>query len=376
MKTVERTATGLRPTVALVDLAAIRHNLRILKPPGAEVMAVVKADGYGHGAIPVAGAALEASATWLGVASMEEGIALRDGGIDAQILVLSELASGGERDALRAGLTPTLYTNEGLARLASVADELQIRARVHVKVDTGMHRAGVDPEETDRFVAAVRGAGIEVQGLWTHFAKSDEPGDPFTALQLDRFNEVSGRVRAAGVRPRYLHAANSAATMTNPAAHLDLVRTGMGMYGIAPAPGLADGLDLRPALSWKSGVSMVKRLARGERISYGLRYRLDREAWVATVPVGYADGYRRGLSEHAEVLIRGRRYPVAGTITMDLLTVDCGDGPVAVGDEVALIGRQGEEEITAEDLAAKLETIAYEVLCGIGPRVRREYLGA
>ncbi len=338
-------------------------------------MAVVKADGYGHGDVQVARAALEAGATWLGVALVEEGVRLRDAGIGAPILVLSEFPPGAEREALAAGLTPSLYTDAALARLVAAAGDLRVRPGVHVKVDTGMHRVGLAPERAAAFVAAVVAAGLGVEALWTHFAKSDELDDPFTDVQLERFRGAVADVARAGVRPRLLHAANTAAAMARPAAHLDLVRLGIGIYGIAPTPALRGRFDLRPAMTWTSQVAMVKRVAAGEGISYGLRYRLERESTVATVPAGYADGYARVLSNRSQVLIRGRRHPVAGTVSMDQLMVDCGDDPVEPGDEVALLGSQGDERIEAAELAALAGTIPYEVVCGVSKRVPRVYVG-
>jgi alanine racemase len=366
-----------RPTVALVDLEAIRHNVGVLKPERAEVMAVVKANGYGHGSVPVARAALSAGASWLGVALVEEGIELRDAGITGPILVLSEFPPGSEKEALAAGLVPSLYTEDGLHRLAEAAGSLGRRVGVHVKVDTGMHRVGIDTDQVAPLVAMLLDSGLELEGLWTHFAKSEETDDPFTSVQLERFNRVAAIMREGRVVPRYLHAANSAAVMTRPDSHLDMVRLGIAMYGLCPGPTLpADACStLRPAMSFKSAVTMVKRVPAGEAISYGQHYTLERLSTMATVPVGYADGYSRLLSGKAEVLIRGRRYPVAGTVTMDQLMVDCGDDPIETGDEVVLIGRQGDERITADALAGWMGTISYEVVCGLSERVPREYVG-
>lgn len=365
-----------RPTVAVVDLDAIRHNVGLLKPLDAELMAVVKANGYGHGAVPVARAALQAGATWLGVALVEEGIELRDAAITARILVLTEFPPGSEKEALKAGLTPSLYTEEGLHRLAEAAGSVGSRVSVHVKVDTGMHRVGIDPNQTSSFVWKVIEAGLDLEGLWTHFAKAEEPEDPdnaFTSLQLDRFRSAARSLR--GGAPRILHAANSGAVMSRPDAHLDLVRVGIAMYGLSPGPDLAgEAAALRPALSWRSAVSMVKRVPAGEGISYGLRYAPDRDSTIATVPVGYADGYSRLLSNKGEVIIRGRRHRVAGTVTMDQLMVDCGDEAVEAGDEVVLIGRQGEAEVTANELAGWIGTLNYDIVCGISERVPREYV--
>jgi alanine racemase len=364
-----------RPTVADVDLAAIRHNVRTLKPAGSELMGVVKANGYGHGDVEVARAALEAGATWLGVALVEEGIRLRDAGISAPVMVFTEFPPGAEKDALAAGLTPVVYTDEGLAGLASAAASFGRRVGAHVKLDTGMHRVGLPPARAHGFVEALVGAGLAFEGLWTHFAKADDPEDPFVLRQLEWFLEASDRLATAGLRPPYRHVANSAAVIGEPRAHLDLVRLGVAMYGLSPGPKLAGRADLRPALSLRSSVSMAKRVAAGEGISYGLRYRLQRESSIATVPVGYADGYSRLLTGKAEVLIHGRRYPVAGVVCMDQFMVDCGDDPVDPGDEVVLIGRQGDDELTADDVAAWMGTINYEVVCGLTGRVPREHRG-
>lgn len=380
-----------RPTVAVVDLDAIRHNLGILKPEAAtevsptdptlnprqaQVMAVVKANGYGHGAVPVARAALEAGVEWLGVALVEEGIELRDAGIGSRILVLTEFPPGSEKEALQAGLTPSLYSQDGLHRLAEAAGSVGTTVSVHLKIDTGMHRVGLDPSQAEAFVSRLIDSGLDLEGVWTHFAVADEPENPVTQLQFDRFHSVLAGFEANGMKPRIVHAANSAATMTLPETHLDLVRIGIAMYGLSPGPDLAgQAAALRPSLSWRSAVSMAKRVRAGEGVSYGLTHAPERDSTIATIPVGYADGYSRSLSNRAEVIIRGRRYPVAGTVTMDQIMVDCGDDVVEPGDEVVLIGRQGDVEVTADELARWSGTINYEVVCGISPRVPREYVG-
>jgi alanine racemase len=361
-----------RPTFVQVHLDAIRHNVAALKPPHAQLMAVVKADAYGHGDAAVARAALEGGATWLGVALVEEGFGMRDAGIDAPILVLSEFPPGSEGDAVTAGLTPTLYTEAGLASLRAAAPA---GTAVHVKVDTGMHRVGVyPPDAASGFVGKVVAAGLRLEGLWTHFARSEED-EATTRGQLALFRRVVDDVKAAGHVPDLLHAANSGGTILYPEAHLDLVRPGIALYGVPPAPGVGEALGLRPALTWRSSVTLARRLPAGERVSYGHRYRLERDANVATVPVGYADGYPRSVSSGAEVLIRGRRCRVAGSVTMDQLMADCGDLPVEAGDDVVLLGRQGAETVTADELAGHAGTITYEVLTRIGQRVPREYVG-
>jgi alanine racemase len=359
-----------RPTVVHVDLDAIRHNVRVLKPERAELMAVIKANGYGHGAVPVARAAVEAGATWLGVSLVEEGLELRLAGLEVPILVLSELPRGSEPVALAHRLTPVVYTPEGIEAIAAVA---RGPVEVHVKLDTGMHRVGVwPPEDAAALCDLAARAGLRVEGLMTHFARSEED-KATTEEQLERFLTAAEGVRAAGHEPRYLHAANSGAVIRHPGSHLDLVRTGISMYGLEPEPGVGSDLGLRPALRWTSEVATARRLPTGARVSYGHRYELPEEAWVATVPVGYADGYPRSLSNLADVLIRAGRRRVIGSVTMDQLIVGCGQDEIAPGDEVVLIGTQGDEEVTVWELARHLGTVAWEIVTRIGPRVPREY---
>ena len=351
----------LRPAWAEVDLGAIRDNARALTSlvAPAQLCAVVKADGYGHGAVPVARAALEGGATWLAVALVEEGMVLRAAGIEAPVLVLSEPPADAMAEAATHRLTPTLYTRRGIDAAASVATEPW---SVHVKVDTGMHRVGASPADLADILDLVRTRSeLRLEGVWTHLAVAEETDNDFTAEQLRRFE-------AAGVPDDVLrHAANSAGGICHEQARFDLVRAGIALYGY----GYGDSLELRPALSLRARVTHVQRVAAGEAISYGQRYRLERDSTIATVPIGYADGVTRRLGfTGGEVVIRGRRRPIAGAVTMDQLMVDCGDDDVEVGDEVVLIG----EGITADDWAARLDTISYEVLCGIGPRVPRVYV--
>ncbi|HEX8100390.1 MAG TPA: alanine racemase [Actinomycetota bacterium] len=358
--------------MAVIDLGAVRNNVQTLKPERAELMAVVKANAYGHGDVPVAQAALDAGATWLGVAEIEEGIRLREAGIDAPVLLLSEFPPGAEREGLGARLTPTLYTDAGLRGVVAAAAG---PTRVHVKVDTGMHRVGVEPGRVEKFVAEALRNDLVLEGLWTHFAKADVPNDPVTHRQLEAFLGIARSLTDRGIRPRYLHAANTAGTLATRDAQLDMVRVGLGIYGLLPHPDLSAPAPLRPALSWRSAVSMTKRVSAGEGISYGHHYRLERESTIATVPVGYADGYSRLLSGKAEVIIGGRRLPVAGAVTMDQIMVDCGEHSVKPGDEVVLIGRQGDAEISADEVARWMGTINYEVVCSVSERVPREYVG-
>ncbi len=372
---------ALRPVWAEVDLGAVRHNtsrLAALARPGT-VCAVVKANGYGHGAVPVARAALDGGARWLGVALVEEGVELRDAGIEAPVLVLSEPPLDAMEEVVSRRLTPTIYTEAGVdAAAKAVADAgVDERLSVHVKVDTGMHRVGAAPEAALGLADAVnRRPELRLAALWTHLAVADEPDNDFTDQQLERFERVRLTLQRRGVLPDLVHAANSAGLIAHPASRYNFVRCGIAIYGIDPAPELAGRVDLRPAMSLKARVSYVKELPPGDRVSYGLRYTVDDHTVVATVPIGYADGVTRRLSvSGGQVLIGGRRHPIAGTVTMDQLMVDCGpDADVAPGDEVVLLGRQANDEVTAQEWADRLDTIAYEVVCGIGPRVPRVYL--
>ena len=380
-----------RPAWAAVDLDAVRHNAGLLgRVAGpAALCAVVKADAYGHGDVAVARAALEGGATWLAVALVEEGAHLRDAGVDAPVLLLSEPGPEGMAEAVARRLVPTVYTPGGLEALARAAGPRGVApVAVHLKVDTGMHRVGADAADVgplaDRIAAD---PALELGAVWTHLAVSEGSATPdrqFTALQLERFDAVLAGLSDAGHRPPMTHVANSAGAIGVPASRRDMVRCGIALYGVSPTPALADtlardtgGERLRPVLSLHSRVTYVRDLDAGERPSYGRRRPLPGpgRSQVATVPLGYADGVpRRLFDQGGEVLIGGIRRPLAGVVTMDQIVVDCGPvgtAPVAVGDEVVLLGRQGDEEITATEWADLLGTISYEVLCDIGPRVPR-----
>lgn len=370
---------GLRPVWAEIDVGAIRHNAAVLRrlAAPAELCAVVKAYGYGHGPVRTAEAALAGGATWLGVALVEEGAALRRAGITEPVLVLSEPPVEAMEAVVALELTPAVYTQAGVeaAAKAVALGGSDRRLPVHVKVDTGMHRVGASPSDAVQVALAVaQRPELRLEGVWTHFAVADEPGHPFTAEQSARLHRVVDELGRLGIRPPLVHACNSAGAITQPGARHDLVRCGIALYGLAPSRELEGRLDLRPALSLKARVSYAKTVAAGERVSYGLRYAVHRASTVATVPIGYADGVPRRLGEvGGEVVLRGRRRPIAGSVTMDQITVDCGDDDVEAGDEVVLLGQQGAERITAWDWAERLGTIAYEIVCGIGPRVPRRY---
>ena len=357
----------MRPTIAEVDLSAIRHNvselITLISP--SQLCAVIKADAYGHGDVSVAEAALEAGAQSVAVALVEEGARLREAGVGAPILLLSEPGVEAVPDIVKWDLTPTVYTAPFIAALAGS----QVRRRVHLKIDTGMHRVGAAPEVTGDLVEQVRRSPLlKLEGIWTHLAVSDE--DPvFTREQIERFLG-----QTEGLDVPVMHMANTAGAILFPEARADMCRVGLGVYGLHPCDQTRDRVDLHPAMRVVSRVTLVRRLGKGSRPSYGRITELESDATVATVPIGYADGYSRGLSREGAVLIGGRRHRLAGRVTMDQIVVDVGDDEVAVGDEVVLLGSQGGEEITADELATLLGTISYEVVSTIGPRVPRRYL--
>jgi alanine racemase len=362
--------------LARVNVAAIERNVaRLVEESGAAaVCAVVKADGYGHGMLPAARAALRGGATWLAVATAQEARGLREGGIgaDAPVLVLGALSDEELPVALDAGADISVWTPEMVEAL--VADGRP--ARVHVKLDTGLGRLGTrDAEQATAVAAAVDAAdGLQLAGAWTHFATADERGDAFFGEQLARFRAWAEPLRAA--HPGLLlHAANSAATLRDPASHFDLVRPGIAIYGLDPFGEDPAARDLEPALELVSYVAAVKTAAAGDSAGYGRRYVAQRDTLLATVPIGYGDGYRRGLTNQATALLHGRRIDLVGTVSMDNVTFDVGAAGLGpkVGDDVVLIGAQGHERVTAEDLAALLGTINYEVTCGISARVPRHH---
>ncbi|MGD0982253.1 MAG: alanine racemase [Acidimicrobiales bacterium] len=372
---------------AEVDLDAISSNARILRAVAApaELCAVVKADAYGHGSVPVANAALAGGATSLAVALVEEGVVLREAGLEVPILLLSEPAAEAMGEVVARDLIATVYTRAGVNAIRAAAARVSRQVEVEVKLDSGMHRVGAEFDQACRIVEqVVQAPELRYAGLWTHLAVADEPCDPFTGEQLARFDALRSRLQAAGLpSPARVHAANSAGAIAHPPSRYDLVRCGISLYGylpsraVSPAPIEAAGAGaLRPALSWKTQVSLVRELGAGERTSYGLAYRLQERTDIATVPVGYADGVPRSLFEGGgELLVGGRRRRVAGAVTMDQLMVDCGpDSGVRRGDEVVLIGSQGTETVTAQEWADRIGTISFEILCRIGPRLPRRHV--
>ena len=358
----------VRPTYVEIDLEAIAHNVRAFKEliAPARVCTVVKADAYGHGDVPVAGAALDAGADMLAVALVEEGVRLREAGIGAPILLLSEPEPGAAEDVARWDLLPTVYSHAFVAALSQTGRSLA----VHLKIDTGMHRVGAAPEQVDALVSAVGAApGLDLEALWTHFAVADE--DPaYTRHQIERFDQVYAKHEAP-----VTHLANTAGAVLFPEARRSFCRIGLGTYGLHPCAETVSEISLIPAMRLVTHISHVQRLSAGERPSYGRVRALNGDANVVTAPVGYADGFSRALSSSGgSALIAGRRYPLAGTVTMDQIVIDVGDDEHDIGEEVVLLGAQGEEQIAAVEWAEQLGTISYEVVCSIGPRVPRRYV--
>jgi alanine racemase len=340
--------------LARIDLGALERNCTRLPKP---LCAVVKADAYGHGMGPVAEAVLAGGAAWLAVATAGEAAELRRLGVDVPVLVMGALTRDELRVAIDAGADVVAWSEE----VAEAAP------RVHVKLDTGMGRLGT----RDRELALRLAARPNTVGLMTHFATADELDDDLFAVQLDTFREFLG---AAGRDDVIVHAANSAAALRDPASHFDMVRCGVAIYGLDPFQADPDAHGLEPALSLHSWLASVRRIEPGESVGYGRRWRAQEPTWVGTVPVGYGDGWRRALTNNCDVLIGGRRHPLVGTVSMDNLTVALGADPDAeVGDEVVLIGAQGDERILAEEVARRMGTINYEVTTGLLPRIRREH---
>lgn len=368
-----------RPTYCLIDGSAIAHNVRRVRAiigPGPQILAVVKADGYGHGAVGVSRAALGAGVTWLGVACGLEGAVIRAAGIDAPILVLGWTPAGDAPAAVADDLTMAVYDIDLARAYAAAAREQGRHARVHVKVDTGMGRLGVLPGEALEFVRALRGIdGLSIDGIFTHLPNSDLGDQAYTLSQLARFNDVLVTLAAAGVRPPRAHAANSPATLIRPEARFDMVRAGIALLGLDPSDEVPCPPDFRPALEWKSALGFVRLRPAGTAISYGGEYVTRGAERIGVVPVGYADGFRRVPKNVNEVLAGGRRVPVVGRVCMDQIMVNVTSLPEAkIGDEVVLLGRQGDERISAADLARRWGTNVYDVVCGIRGRVPRVYL--
>jgi alanine racemase len=363
-----------------VDLGAVAHNVRVLDsltPPGTLFMAVVKADGYGHGAVDVAQAALEAGADRIGVATVDEGVKLRRAGITAPVHVLSEPPTSSIRALLKNGLRPALFSPGFAAALSRAAVSTSTEVPYHLKVNTGMNRVGVDWTDAAAFAVTLRDLpGLALEGVFTHFATADVPGDWDFERQVERFERALGELRGSGIDPGIVHAANSPATILHPETHLGMVRCGIAVYGLHPCEATRAVVDLRPAMSVRARVSQVRRVPMGEGVSYGLTWRAASPAVIATLPLGYADGVRRGLSGRMRVLVHGVECQQVGRVCMDQLMFEVPRGAeVEVGDEAVLVGEQGGRTLSIDQQAEALGTINYEVACGYGSRLGRRYAG-
>lgn len=372
---------GVPLTYAVVDLDAIRYNITAIRAhvgPGVSLFAAVKANAYGHGAVPVARAALESGASRLLVARVEEGLELRRAGITAPIHILGYNLPAEAPLIAEHDLSPSITTVEGAQALSAAAAALGRRVRAHVKVDTGMGRYGLLPDEVAPFVRRVSALpGLEVEGVFTHFAVADgaAEGKAFTEQQFSQFRRVREALTRAGLDIPLWHAANSAAALDLPQTHLDAVRIGIAMYGLYPSEHVSRRVPLKPALSLHSHVARVQTLPPGSSLGYGRTFVAARPTRVALVPIGYGDGFHRLLSNRGHVLINGQRAPIAGRVSMDQITVDATDlGAVAQDDAVVLLGEQGGERITAEEIAAHAETINYEVVTSLTARVTRVFV--
>lgn len=372
-------ADAPRPAWADIDLDALAHNVRVLRAavrPEAQICAIVKANAYGHGDVEIARAALAAGATRLGVILVDEALRLRDGGIDAPILLLHEPPADRAAEVVANDLTSVVFTTATIGALGDAADRAGRSVKVHLKVDTGLNRLGAPPETLPEIAAALgKEQRLEIEGLFTHFAFADQPTNPFIDTQLARFEDATARLRALGIDPPIRHAGNSAACLTRPDAHFDMVRPGIALYGLSPGPEVGGTEGLRPVLALRARAAMVKRIAAGEAVSYGHRYRVDRPSTIVSIPLGYADGWPRLLANNAEVLVGGKRYAAVGTVTMDSFMADLGDDTCEIGDEVTLIGAQGADRITADEVAARSQTINYEVTTRISSRIPRVFHG-
>jgi alanine racemase len=357
-----------------IDHDALRSNVAALRArtaPDVALCGVVKANAYGHGALGCARTILDAGAAMLAVITVDEGMQLRVAGIDAPILLLHEPPAARIPEVLEHALTPTVFTERILTSLDAATTR---PLGVHLKVDTGLNRLGVPFRGLDAFIDGplARAHRIQVSGVFTHFAFADEPANPVIDQQLSRFGDALEALKRAGIEPPLRHAANSAATLSRPDAHFDMVRPGVALYGLSPGPQVPNTEPLRAVLSLKARVAQVKRVQPGDGVSYAHRWIADRETTVATLPLGYADGWPRALTNNARVLIAGEARDAIGTVTMDSFAVDCGDADVAVGDEAVLIGSQASASITADELAERLGTINYEVVTRLAARLPRE----
>jgi len=369
---------------AQIDLGALRHNVSVLATHIApqQLWAVVKADAYGHGAIECARVALQSGAQGLCVALVQEGIELRQAGINAPILIMSEQPADQHRDIISYGLIATLYNETTITQFAHAASELEIMASVHVKVDTGMHRVGTPSVEAVKVAKLVADSQwLSLEGMFTHLATADAADTQFVQQQVSSFSNSVEQVRACGIEVRHVHISNSASAIRrlDAGAGCTMARVGIALYGIpgdahTNSFGASHQLELRPVMSVRARVSHVQRVLTGQGVSYGLKRKVETDVNIATIPLGYADGVPRGLWESGSALIGGVRRSFAGVVTMDQIMVNCANDEVSIGDEVVLIGAQGSELVTANEWANKMGTIGYEIVCAISARMPRSYI--
>src|SRR3954468_24337353 len=369
------------PFAAEIDLAAVRANVGELRRRAgeAEVMAVVKADGYGHGMLPCARAAVAGGATWLGVAFVDEAVVLRDAGVDVPVLAWLLSPNTDLRPAALRSVDVSVSAEWALDLAAAAARETGSAVRVHLKADTGLGRGGAMPPQwralCEKALKLAADGLVNIVGVWSHLAYADSPSHATIGMQKNRFDEALQAAASVGVFPQVRHLANSAATLALPETHYDLVRPGVAVYGLSPGPavGRARDLGLRPAMTLTATVALAKRVSAGHGVSYAHRYTTTKETTLALVPLGYADGIPRSATNVGPVLVGGKRYTVSGTVCMDQFVVDVGDLDVAAGDEVVLFGAEDRGEPTADDWAAAVGTINYEIVTRVGPRVPRIY---
>ncbi|MDD5166486.1 MAG: alanine racemase [Candidatus Omnitrophica bacterium] len=366
---------GYRPTWAEVNLGNIAHNFNQIKKTlsgGTKVMVTVKADAYGHGLIPVSRKLVSCGADYLGVASIDEGIKLREAGIKLPILVLGMILKNDTGPLFRYSLTPTVCTTELALALDKKGRSLKKKINVHIKIDTGMGRLGILHDDALELINKVHKLkSINIEGLFTHFAVADMDRD-FTFYQIDLFNRLLTKLHKKGIHIPLLHAANSMGIVGYKDSHFNMVRPGLVIYGLYPKKNLK--INLKPVLSLKTKAIYIKKVPYGHGISYGHEYITRKVTRIATLPIGYGDGYPRNLSNQAPVLIKGKRFKISGRICMDQIMIDVGKQAVKVGDEVVLIGSQGKNKVTAEELARLSGTIPYEIVCGLGSRIPRVYI--
>ena len=374
------TARSQRPTIIEIDLGALRRNYHALREAAgnAEVMVVIKADAYGHGAVPVAKSLAAEGCGHFGVATIAEASELREAGIRTRIFLLGGFFPEQAREVLALEVTPFIFDVSIIAPLNAAAKELGRRdVAVHLKIDTGATRLGVLPSELARAIEELRGAtSLKLEGACTLFANAADPSSDVTDRQLRVFTDALATLETAGMRPEIVHADNSAALVLRPDTHFNLVRPGLTLYGLPPVPAVREKIDLTPIMTFKTRLMQMKRVPAGTGVGYGHTFVTQRESIIGILPVGYADGYRRGLQNGCEVLIGGRRAPIVAAVSMDLTEIDLTDlAGVAVGDEVILWGRSGDDIISVNDVARIAQTISYEMLCTVGRRVARVYRG-